>query len=196
MKIFPTLPPPIDLPDRIAFYGPMTSGKTFCANYLYQKFGYRRYSLANKLKKIVHEVYGPLQKDGIGRGVYQSTGAFFREYDPDCWIKLMMQDMADDSFDYSDGGYAPKLVVDDVRYTNEAERLATAGFLLVRVQTPLEVRQGRFKALYPSLDMEAASTHKSEQEFDLIKANYTVDSTDDRVFQALDYIVKAVVSPV
>lgn len=140
-------------------------------------------------------MYGPVSKDGAGRKLYQDIGQAFRQHDPNCWTKAMLEDINDALLSSLSGPYT-KIVVDDVRYVNEAELLQRAGFFLVRVDTDKSILLERFKSLYPTVDYYGASAHGSEQEFDMIQGDFLVNGNTERVTDVLDVIARSVNRPV
>ena len=171
------LPPPEKKYDRIAFFGPMASGKTFCARYLIDKYGYQRMSFAAKLKEVAADLLGVTGKDNEGRRALQMLGQSIREIKADAWIDYALKT-------------APKgkLVVDDLRYQNEAQALRDEGFIIIRTWVPEEIREGRITLLYPNME-STAHQHSSETDMFNIKPDFYVDSWDDMVVSQLDYIL-------
>lgn len=167
--------------DRVAFYGKLCSGKTWCANYLVEHDNYVRYSLAGKLKAICYDLFGvePGNKDGRNRLILQGVGSDMRKYDTDVWIKYLLETIKERELSSS----PPKIVVDDLRYKNEFDLLKRNGFTIIKVTLPEEVRQARIAKLYPNTPPEAAQ-HASETEQDELVPDYTI--TSDGVTGVLD----------
>jgi hypothetical protein len=159
---------------RIAFYGPMCSGKTWCADYLVKYNYYKKLAFASKLKAIAYELFGIDSKNDEGRRVLQELGTKLREIDRDVWIKYLLADVAMHEL----AGKTPRrIVLDDLRYTNEAKALKQNGFTLIRVDCPDEVRAERIARLYPNTS-NTAKEHPSEREWQLIKPDHVVTSID------------------
>lgn len=154
---------------RIAFIGPMGTGKTWCADFLARERRYNKVSLAAKLKAIALEMYGVQGKDGNDRLILQGLGTDLRKYDKDVWIKYLLHDIIRRSSTSSE--FNPKFVIDDVRYLNEAEILKQNNFVLIRVTTPDEILSGRLSRLYPNRPA-ASFLHASETEQTAIQVDY------------------------
>jgi dephospho-CoA kinase len=156
---------------RIAFFGPMCSGKTYCADYLVKNRGFTKVNFAYKLKKLAAEIFDVHTKDGHDRIVLQQLGQKMREIDPDVWVKLALKEVA--FHEYANG--TERFVFDDLRYMNEASALKEAGFTLVRVYVPENIRLQRIKDLYPNTPEDSAS-HSSELEWANIVPDLIIDS--------------------
>lgn len=183
MRKMPNLAPPKNPYDRIAFYGPMGAGKSYCANYLAWERGYVPLSFAKKLKEIAADLFEVSGKDGADRLVLQQLGTKMREIDPDIWIKYVLS-IAEKSGD--------PVVIDDLRYENEAEFLKQNGFKLIQVSTSTDIRRQRIARLYPNTPVDAF-THASEQEWLKIPSDAVVVSEDERVFDMINKLTAPVV---
>lgn len=162
--------------DRVAFYGPMCSGKTWCANYLTNHHpNWAKVSFADRLKSLAYEFYGITGKDGNNRTILQQLGQDIRKHDPNIWINLTLRRIQ--NLEIASVKYPPNIVIDDLRYTNEAEFLKRNGFILVQCTVPEDIRQDRISKLYPNTDSNNLS-HASEQEWANIPADYVVSCTD------------------
>lgn len=159
--------------ERIAFVGPMASGKTWCANYFVNNHNFIKISFADKLKAICYELYGIQSKDGKAREILQEVGQDLRKHDPNVWIKYTLNKVNDIENNWGFKG----VVIDDVRYVNEAKALKKNGFLLIGVETDITVRADRIRKLYPNLP-EAVHDHTSEQELRDIQVDFSLGSYD------------------
>lgn len=155
--------------DRVAFFGPMASGKSYIADYLVREHHYTKVSFAAKLKGLAYELYGVQSKDGDGRALLQGLGSDLRKYDPDVWIKYALATMKNLEGDTKIP--AASLVLDDLRYENEGKALKANGFTLIQIQASEEVRSRRLLSLYPGTP-SASHNHPSEQEWRRIKPDY------------------------
>lgn len=156
--------------NKIAFYGPASSGKTWCAEYLRLSYGYSRVAFADKLKIIASELFNVHGKDGSDRVTLQVLGLKMREILPSVWIDYILKRVA----------YTTEVslwVLDDMRYSNEADALRAAGWTLIMVTAPSEVRAGRLLALYPNTPA-SVYYHASETEWLSIDPDYIVTSVD------------------
>jgi hypothetical protein len=152
--------------DRIAFFGPMASGKTFCANYLTSAGYFQKVALADKLKAVVYDLYGVQGKDGNGRKILQEFSDDCKKWDSDVFIKHFLYKVKQ----IEDGSkHPPRIVCDDLRYIREAEVLGAAGFTLIKVSCQETLRASRIATLYPK-QAAGAVLHRSEREFGAIAA--------------------------
>lgn len=149
---------------RLAFYGPMASGKTFSANYLVKHFGYTKIALADKLKSVVYDLYGLTGKDGVGRKLLQEFADECKRWDSDVFIKHFLYRV---KYIEENQPGPHKIICDDVRFLREAEILKRHGFTLVRVNCDSDIIQERIDKLYPNLPAETR-IHQSEQQFNQI----------------------------
>jgi hypothetical protein len=166
---------------RLAFYGPMSCGKTTCADYLVNNYGYTKLSLASKLKAIAYELYGVNGKDGDNRRVIQELGDKLRSFDDDVFTKWLLATVKE-KYAYN------KVVIDDLRLPREAALLRKNGFYLVQVQCPDEVRLGRIQALYPRLPA-APQSHGTEVAWSQIPPHTVVKSETAADLLGLDNLV-------
>lgn len=134
---------------RIALCGPMSSGKSFIADDLIRERGFQRVSLARGVKSLGEAVMEALMADGLideshrgtkQRRLLQTIGAQGRAIDADIWIR--------DALNQSD--LHERVVIDDVRFVNEARALVAAGFKLVRLSFPdQDSQKERLRSAYP-----------------------------------------------
>ena len=168
---------------RVAFYGPMVAGKSTAAKYLVDSRGYTLVSFAAKLKLLAWDLFGIEGKGPEARLVLQKLGTeYMRSIDDLVWIKhalLRMESLGDDA----------RIVLDDVRFINEAKWLKKNGFILILVDTPEEIRTERISRLYPETPPEA-HTHSSEQEYTRIKPDFTISGVGYDTHANLDVIFK------
>jgi hypothetical protein len=166
---------------NVAVVGQMCAGKTTLANLLVDIFGYEKVSMAANIKNIVNEVYGPYSKSSNVfvttregqvveksiRTVLQQVGESVKDADRDFWLKWFLRDS-----EFMDN----PLVMDDVRLGFEGAALAERGWLLVRLECPLDVRLKRHLDLYGYYPTETELLHPTETEQDLIQAHLYIDS--------------------
>lgn len=153
---------------RIAFAGPRGTGKTTLAEYLVERHGFARMSLAAPIKRIIAEApqdsrerHRYLLRWGqalFGRSILQTRFAteaarvFAAERDPGRRAQLLGTDVGraldqEVWIRYLLEHLPPgPVAVDDVRFRNECEALRAAGFLLVRLTAPPDVLVARLAA--------------------------------------------------
>lgn len=156
---------------KLAFYGPASSGKTWSADYLVKNHNFVRVAFADKLKEIAAELFNVYGKNGADRKVLQDLGQKMREIEPDVWINHLLSTVA--FYETHREG----IVLDDLRYTNEADALRNAGFKLVYVSTPQAELERRRVSLYPDTPL-SSYYHDSERDWAFIEPDYTVEGGD------------------
>jgi hypothetical protein len=147
--------------------GPMCSGKTYAATHLFEK--YSRFSLAAPLKQTASYYFKVTGKTNDERRILQELADDIKKWDNDVFTKLLLWDV----YDYYYNGGTDPVIVDDLRFTHEANDLREHGFTLVRVTVPDEVRQARIAEKYPDTD-PARFEHRSEKDYKNIKPHFTI----------------------
>ena len=130
-------------PRLIGFCGPAGCGKTFAATHLAASFGYSRVRFAGPLKAMCKalgmtdaEIDGPAKEqscDLLGgrtpRWAMQTLGTEWGRdlIDPDLWVRAWERQ----ALSFLDAG--DPVVVDDVRFANEAAAIWQRGGVLIRL---------------------------------------------------------------
>jgi len=105
---------------NIGICGKAGTGKTAVADHLVKKYGYKRYAVADEVKRIAMRLFKMKEKD---RKLLQDIGFKMREIRLSVWIDFLI--------DQTRG--KDKIVVDDIRYPNEYQALKKEGFKMIRV---------------------------------------------------------------
>lgn len=174
---------------RIAFVGPMGSGKTTSAEYLVKQ-GFTRVGFADAVKDIAAWFldgmvyflgFGGEVKDrdwineNKGRPEIRKLLQFIgtdigREmYGENVWVAKLLSTLDDDT-DY---------VVDDVRFSNEADALRGAGFTIVRIDRDPGERTHYLASTYDVEKVAELLEHPSEQQQMDIIADWTLVNKGD-----------------
>ena len=149
----------------IAFCGRAGSGKTTISEEYVSKRNYVRLSFAAPVKQCYREVYGcePNKHESSVRRWLQEFGTnFCRGIDSEVWVKNMARRV---KAIQSVNDICSGIVIDDVRFRNEADWLRQKGFVIVKVV-------GRGYEL--SKDIMA---HPSEAEVELVEADIVLDNS-------------------
>jgi hypothetical protein len=135
----------VKLSKTIGITGFAGAGKSYSANWFKLRTGGEIWSYAAEIKSIAKAIGWNGEKDARGRKLLQDLGSIGREYDRQCWVDLMPTDRP--------------LIIDDLRYINEAAAIRSAGGgIIIRI-------------IRPGL---TAMDHSSETEQAHIVADYTV----------------------
>lgn len=90
-----------------------------------------------------------------------------RQVYPDVWVQALLSRIESRGLQ--------KVVVDDVRFRNEADTLRKAGFLMLRIEAPEKIRKARLPQGYP----ESAFLHPSETGLDDYQGwHYVIDGRE------------------
>jgi dephospho-CoA kinase len=149
---------------NIGIIGGLGSGKSTIANYLFENYGYQKMSLADPMRQIARDIFNIHDKtDSRYRVLMQKLGTdWFRSFDPDVWVKYLKRRINNVTWEYKG------IVVDDVRFLNEAEALLDWGWTLLYLDCPVEIRKQRCLSRDGNFD-EKALEHQSEKEAEQIK---------------------------
>lgn len=167
----------LDVP-RVAFYGPMASGKTYSAQNIFPR--YEKFSLAGPLKKTALEYYGVTGKSNEERQILQELADDLKKWDNDVFTKRLLIEV---TRAYATGLRRPA-VVDDLRFTHEARDLKEHGFTIVRVEVPDSVRMARIQEKYPDTD-PSRFEHVSETDWKNIIPDFVISGDGDTDLVAL-----------
>lgn len=163
---------------RIAITALKGSGKSVTANYLMSKYGSEIRPLASVLKKMLiamgvpeEYIYGDKKEEIIpflgvtGRFLMQSLGTDWGRniVGRSIWVNMFLFNLKEDD----------NVIVDDVRFPNEADALRKAGFTLIRINRP---------------SLEHQDTHESERYVNVlcVDADVCNDSSLENLYQEVD----------
>ena len=164
---------------KIAICGKMASGKTTMADWLVNQHGFKKASLAGKVKEIARDLFQMKEKD---RPLLQKIGMKMREVRPSVWIDYII-DVGDR---YED------IVIDDVRFVNEAKALHEAGWIVIRLNIDDDLQQERLKMTYDDWEVHWNNRHDpSEMEVDQIPDEY-LDLQVDAAFEDYGSLIRVV----
>ena len=146
---------------KVAFCGSMGSGKTYAAIHLSNGIDAKIMSISKPIKEIVSDM------GQTGRGSHIMVGTIGRQIDNRVWIDKMMERIQ--KHDHLD----TNIIVDDVRFENEAKALKDAGFILVYLDTPWHVRFQRIRERTDDLNEHIQwFAHPSEVALEKVDKSY------------------------
>ena len=138
----------------VAITGKAGSGKSTMADFLVSTYGFKKYSFAAAVKDVARELFSMVEKD---RSLLQKIGDGMRQIDPDVWIDYTMNRIIAEGIE--------DVVIDDLRYLNEAQILKLHGFTIIRLT-------GRGWEM-----TEEQMAHPSEMEIDKIEYDHVIDTS-------------------
>ena len=169
----------------VGLVGKAYAGKTTIANHLVALFGYQRTAFADPLKKMLitagictyEECY--VTKTPESRRMMQLIGTeiFRKQVNPLYWVNH-----CEDEICRIMGEEKKHVVVDDIRFPEEARRIKDLGGILVKVE-----RIGH-------VNSNAGTTHDSERFVDSIVCDHTIraESGDtEKLFLCIEEIIGA-----
>ena len=152
---------------KIALHGKKESGKSTLADHLVEEWGYDAFAFAYNLKLDVINMGIPAwvvaKKPTIEwlRWLLQLYGGYRREEDPNYWVARCWKDIVDSE--------TTRPVIEDMRYTNEAEWARAQGYKLIKI-----VKVGHMSA-----DNHASEVDLDDwEDWDLIIESYPGDLVD------------------
>src|SRR5690606_28421976 len=151
---------------NIMLIGKAGAGKTTVAQYLRDRYGYRAYALATRIKEIAHELFLDRPPEGKPRALYQKVGDQMRAIDPHCWIRALRKRIAEDRKTWSG-----PMVIDDIRYPKEVVAFQDE-FVPVLIESAYDVRLERLRQRDGHLD-EAVPGHGSVRGGDDVQDSVT-----------------------
>lgn len=147
------------------------AGKTTVADYLCDKYGFVKFSRSSPLKRMLveagmctwAEVFGKEKSNGVGWLLQRVEADIFRrQADRDYWAKRG-DEMLNELMQKGE-----VIVIDDVRFDDEAMNVKSRGGILVRIVK-------RMSTPYDSPNLSIAE-HESEAEADRIAVDYVVEA--------------------
>ena len=145
-------------PILLAISGKMASGKTTLGNQLVKHCPTKRIAFVSNawpLKKVAAELCGmSLDEEKKDRPLLIDLGNVVREREINRLVNMAV------SKALALAEYNDVVVIDDLRFANEAPVLREAGFKLVRCEVAKEIRVARIQAKYP----KTAATHLKKLE--------------------------------
>jgi adenylate kinase family enzyme len=141
---------------KLAITGVMGSGKTTVANYLIEKYNFKKFSFADDVKKYAYEIFNMKHKD---RKLLQEFASKLREIDNYIWIKKLDEKLKNNNH--------INIIIDDLRFPEEYEYLKSNDFLILKLDIHKDLQIKRLKDTYPN-DFQShinSSHHNSETHY-------------------------------
>lgn len=165
---------------RIAFVGRHQSGKTYAAHYLYKNHNFKTVKLQDGVSKLVRFFYKYRPHERIN---WEKRLAFYDALytlDKDIHVDYLLRRLETSTRD---------IVVDDVRYINEVEKLKAAGFIIIRITMPVTT-----KIKLKGVQTAAPGTIKLNEYFNRTSDAYSTDysiinENRESLYRLLDSII-------
>jgi hypothetical protein len=157
----------INIKMKIAFLGPMCSGKTTCCNYIKQlNNNFEIIRFAGKVYDICYDLFEMIGKDRL---LLQSVGENMRNIDKNVWINYLINNSKNKEY----------LLLDDLRYENELVALRDNGWTLVKLKISNDLQVMRIMKTYSTNYEQHINNMNHESEI------YTKSCSDD----IFDYVI-------
>jgi len=160
---------------RIAITGEMRTGKDTVAEYMEDKYILSPFAFGDELKKDFHLQNPHIPKFPKPVKGYQLHGQYKRyTHGDDIWINLCFDQInkirrvaQNYNITGTEAAFSP--LITDLRQPNEFDRLRAEGYIIIRVEAPLEVRIERMKAAGDEFDENNLTfeTEKHVKDFDV-----------------------------
>lgn len=157
---------------RLAVSGKMRSGKDTLAERLVERYGFRRYAFADRLKEVANELFA--MPPGVkNRHLLVELGRKMCEVDKLVWVNYVLSQMP----------LRCDVIISDLRFKYEYYALKAFDFIVVRVDSDEVVRLKRVERFGSRVDLalvdDPSETDLDEMEFDWIIHGTTYDSLYD-----------------
>jgi dephospho-CoA kinase len=160
---------------RIALVGKKASGKTLVAAYLKKQYRFKLKRLRDGTERILRILYDyePYAHVSWEQEIYIYDALY--KIDNNIWIGYLERRLKKSNSEH--------IVIDDVRYINEVNKLRELGFTIVRVTSPDEDRHRRIgKGLARALQGSVILTEYFDRDnTEAYVADYTINATRDRL---------------
>lgn len=163
---------------RIAFVGKKAAGKSFAADHLVKKQGFKRMRVDDGVVKFIRYMWAYRPHKRVTWEKRWTIYDLIYRVDPDVQVDYLLQRL--DGNTKKATPTTRDVVVDDVRYINELLKLREVGFIIVRITAPA-TRKVRMASI--TKNTSAGTIKLSEyygQNFDHYPVDYSIlnDSRD------------------
>jgi hypothetical protein len=165
---------------KIAFVGKHQSGKTYAAHYLYKKHGFKTVKLQDGVSKVLKWFYKYRPHERIN---WEKRLAFYDALymlDNDIHVDYLLRRLETSTTD---------IVVDDVRYINEVQKLREAGFLIIRISMSTN-NKVKLKGIQTAAMGTVKLNEYFNRKFDAYSTDYSIiNENKDSLYRLLDSII-------
>ena len=160
---------------KIAICGKMCSGKTYLSNKIAKHYSLKKISIGDKVKEIAIELFNMSYKD---RKLLQKIGTNMRLINKDVWINYIIKKNTNN------------IIIDDLRYINEAKLLKKNNWLIIRLNISSEKQIKRLKLTYPKTYKNHINNlnHESENQINNLTKYIDIDIDNNNLENAFNII--------
>lgn len=166
---------------KIIINGRSLAGKDVTADYLCDKYGFKKISFAEGIYKVAYDVFGMTIKD---RDLLQKIGQKMREIKSTVWIDYVMKEINQHPND--------KWAISDCRQANEYNiAVDQYEFTPIRVSADYELRVQRAidrDGAYPDTSLWLNSSETGADDFNYIEINN--NGTFEYLYQQIDVLMR------
>jgi len=165
---------------RLAVSGKMRSGKDTLAARLVERYGFRRYAFADRLKAVASELFG-MASGAKNRHLLVELGRKMCEIDKLVWVNHVLGQMP----------LRCDVVISDLRFRYEYHALKAFDFVMVRVDSDETARLKRVERFGSKVDL-ALVGDPSETDLDGAEFDWVIDGTTyDALYDGVAAMMKA-----
>jgi dephospho-CoA kinase len=156
---------------KLAITGKLRSGKDTAASYLVTYYDFQPFAFGDELKQAFHRAFPSVPAEPKPRALYQKFGQWAREsLGDDVWITHCFRKV--------EFYGSARVVITDVRQLNEYEALIEAGYTIIRINAPDDLRMKR--AIDAGDDFTVHDfVHETELNVDTFAVDYEVCNDGD-----------------
>lgn len=167
---------------RIALCGKIRSGKDAVADYLGDKYGFKKFRFGDGIREVIRVLYPGEMEKGKPREKMQGVGQALRQYDPNVWLNYCLNGIEKSG--------KPLVIISDLRQPNEFERVTRDGWFTVRVTAPDELRIERARAKGDVFNVEDLN-HDTERHVDGFPVDLEIvnDGSIERLYAAAEVAI-------
>ena len=166
---------------RLAVSGKMRSGKDTLAERLVERYGFKRYAFADRLKEVARELFG-MPLGAKNRHLLVELGRKMCEVDRLVWVNCVLGQMP----------LRQDVIISDLRFKYEYHALKAFDFIIVRVDSDEETRLKRVGKFGSRVDL-ALVDDPSETDLDDMEFDWVIDGTTyDSLYEGATVMMKAI----